>query len=45
VPGWVTACGFPVLLGWVAAALAGPPFVTDDPEPTELGHFEMYLYF
>ena len=25
-------------------ALAGPPFVTDDPEPTELGHFEMYLF-
>lgn len=23
-------------------ALAGPPFLTDDPEPTELGHWEIY---
>jgi len=26
------------------AALAGPPFVTDDPEPTEYGHLESYVY-
>lgn len=26
------------------AAWAGPPFVTDDPEPTETGHFESYLF-
>ena len=25
-------------------AEAGPPYVTDDPEPTETGHFENYLY-
>lgn len=25
------------------AALAGPPFVTDDPEPVEFRHFEIYL--
>ncbi|HEX4302151.1 MAG TPA: transporter [Rhizomicrobium sp.] len=25
-------------------ALAGPPYVTDDPEPTELGHFEIYAF-
>jgi hypothetical protein len=25
-------------------AMAGPPFVTDDPEPTDTGHFENYLY-
>lgn len=24
------------------AALAGPPFLTDDPEPTEAGHWEIY---
>jgi hypothetical protein len=24
--------------------LAGPPFITDDPEPTDTGHFENYLY-
>ena len=25
-------------------ALAGPPYVTDDPEPTETGHIEHYAY-
>ena len=25
-----------------APALAGPPYQTDDPEPTELGHWEIY---
>ncbi len=25
-------------------ALAGPPYITDDPEPTDTGHFENYLY-
>ncbi len=25
-------------------ATAGPPFITDDPEPTDTGHFENYLY-
>ena len=27
-----------------APALAGPPFATDDPEPTPHGHFESYLF-
>jgi len=27
-----------------SAALAGPPYVTDDPEPTERGHFEIYTF-
>jgi hypothetical protein len=26
------------------AALAGPPYDTDDPEPTELGHWEIYAF-
>lgn len=30
-----------MLLG-SAAAWAGPPFLTDDPEPTETGHWEIY---
>ncbi|PKB19013.1 outer membrane putative beta-barrel porin/alpha-amylase [Novosphingobium kunmingense] len=30
------------LLCWPAAASAGPPFMTDDPEPTETGHWEIY---
>ena len=25
-----------------AAALAGPPYLTDDPEPTDTGHWEVY---
>ena len=25
-----------------SAALAGPPYLTDDPEPTETGHWEIY---
>lgn len=25
-------------------ALAGPPYATDDPEPTDYRHFEIYLY-
>lgn len=26
------------------AAIAGPPYETDDPEPTEVGHFEIYSF-
>jgi hypothetical protein len=41
--------GFVVALALAAAPLtaahAGPPFVTDDPEPTDYRHFEIYLYF
>jgi hypothetical protein len=25
-------------------SIAGPPYVTDDPEPTDTGHWENYLY-
>ena len=33
-----------VVLSLAAAtpAWAGPPFLTDDPEPTETGHWEIY---
>jgi hypothetical protein len=27
---------------WPGAAHAGPPFLTDDPEPTDTGHWEIY---
>jgi hypothetical protein len=27
-----------------APALAGPPYATDDPAPTDLGHWEIYAY-
>jgi hypothetical protein len=26
------------------AAFAGPPFITDDPEPVDLGHWEVYAF-
>ena len=25
-------------------ARAGPPFITDDPEPVDLGHWEVYAF-
>lgn len=31
-------------LAWASPALAGPPYITDDPEPTETGHWENYLF-
>ena len=41
-----TVLGPALLLGaffFGRAAWAGPPFLTDDPEPVELGHWELYL--
>ena len=36
---------FPLLLAAVPLpAFAGPPYVTDDPEPTDEGHFEIYAF-
>ena len=26
------------------AAVAGPPFLTDDPQPTDTGHWEIYNF-
>jgi hypothetical protein len=34
---------FALCLGSCSIALAGPPFITDDPEPVELRHWEVYL--
>jgi hypothetical protein len=31
-----------VAMGLAGAAHAGPPFITDDPEPVDLGHWEVY---
>ncbi len=33
-----------LLLGYSTAAFAGPPFQTDDPDPVEYRHFEVYLF-
>ena len=31
-------------LSWLGTAHAGPPFQTDDPDPVEYHHFEMYAF-
>jgi hypothetical protein len=31
------------LLAWPLTALAGPPFITDDPEPVDYQHWEFYI--
>ncbi len=31
-------------LGLVCPAIAGPPYVSDDPEPTDYKHFEIYTF-
>ena len=33
-----------VMLALAAPALAGPPYVSDDPEPTDYKHFEIYAF-
>lgn len=35
---------FAVALAFAARALAGPPYVTDDPEPTDYQHYEIYVF-
>jgi hypothetical protein len=32
------------LLGLAHSALAGPPYFTDDPQPTDHGHYEVYYF-
>ena len=39
---WRGSLGFAVFL-FSSKAAAGPPYVTDDPEPVEYRHWEMYL--
>jgi len=36
--------GFLLLLVGAPMANAGPPFITDDPEPVELHHWEVYIF-
>jgi hypothetical protein len=33
-----------LLIAWHEAAQAGPPFVTDDPQPTDYQHYEVYFF-
>jgi hypothetical protein len=39
---WTLAIAAGLSMGLAGAAHAGPPFVTDDPEPVDLGHWEVY---
>jgi hypothetical protein len=33
-----------ILALWIPSAFAGPPYVADDPEPTDYQHFEIYTF-
>jgi hypothetical protein len=33
-----------LLLGFITPAMAGPPYLSDDPEPTDYRHFEIYTF-
>jgi hypothetical protein len=41
--GWLTVAAMS-LMGFLNSALAGPPYRTDDPEPTDYGHYEIYAF-
>jgi hypothetical protein len=41
LPAMLAACGMTALCS--STARAGPPYVTDDPEPVEYRHWELYL--
>ncbi len=41
---WCAVCAFAALLCVAPPASAGPPFITDDPEPTDTGHWENYTF-
>jgi hypothetical protein len=38
------AFGFCLSLSVAQPAIAGPPYVSDDPEPTDYRHFEIYTF-
>src|SRR5262249_23009996 len=43
----IAECGRALIVLWCLAppaANAGPPYRTDDPEPTPLGHYEFYTF-
>ena len=33
-----------LFLAWATPAPAGPPYLTDDPDPTDTGHYEIYAF-
>jgi len=44
LPGRAAVVGGCLFLLVSTSALAGPPFITDDPEPVDLGHWEVYVF-
>jgi hypothetical protein len=41
----VASLGFAIAAALLSLpALAGPPYITDDPEPTDTGHYEIYFF-
>jgi len=44
VKGFVVALGFGAVIAASAPAAAGPPYLSDDPEPTDVGHWEIYNF-
>lgn len=41
---FIRALAMLVMAGAAAPALAGPPYLTDDPVPTDTGHWEIYAF-
>src|ERR1700744_5193170 len=41
---WKGLCPSLVLFVLASPALAGPPYLSDDPEPTDYQHFEIYAF-
>lgn len=41
---WVRLVAALALAGAASPALAGPPYLTDDPVPTDTGHWEIYAF-
>lgn len=41
---WLFGVALALALATGAPALAGPPYVTDDPQPTDRGHWEIYTF-
>ena len=41
---WASAVAALLALAAPRTALAGPPFITDDPEPVDPGHWEVYAF-
>jgi hypothetical protein len=40
--GAISAVILAITMSWSGLVRAGPPYVTDDPEPTDTGHWEIY---